>query len=105
PHRGTGAGSAGDGRGRPLLHRCAHAGVGHDQSAPGRGHRTAPGPPRSLRARRDDERWTRGRREGGRGDGRGRQVGQVVTIDVTNSLREAFFMFWHTLWPLVLGFT
>ncbi|MDQ1373683.1 MAG: uncharacterized protein QOJ09_1021 [Actinomycetota bacterium] len=28
-----------------------------------------------------------------------------MTIDVPNSLREAFFMFWHTLWPLALGFT
>ena len=25
--------------------------------------------------------------------------------DVGASLREAFFMFWETLWPLVLGFT
>jgi uncharacterized protein len=25
--------------------------------------------------------------------------------DVARSLREAFFMFWETLWPLILGFT
>src|SRR5215212_2305707 len=24
--------------------------------------------------------------------------------DIGNSLREAFFMFWETLWPLILGF-
>ncbi len=27
-----------------------------------------------------------------------------VVVDVGRSLREAFFMFWETLWPLVLGF-
>src|SRR5579862_6366122 len=25
-------------------------------------------------------------------------------LDIAHSLREAFFMFWETLWPLVLGF-
>jgi uncharacterized protein len=25
--------------------------------------------------------------------------------DIANSLREAFFMFWETLWALILGFT
>jgi uncharacterized membrane protein YraQ (UPF0718 family)/YHS domain-containing protein len=28
----------------------------------------------------------------------------TVLLDVGRSLREAFFMFWATLWPLVLGF-
>jgi uncharacterized membrane protein YraQ (UPF0718 family)/YHS domain-containing protein len=28
----------------------------------------------------------------------------VIVDDVARSLREAFFMFWETLWPLVLGF-
>jgi uncharacterized protein len=28
----------------------------------------------------------------------------TVLVDVGRSLREAFFMFWVTLWPLVLGF-
>src|SRR5581483_7596685 len=28
----------------------------------------------------------------------------AVLSDVGRSLREAFFMFWETLWPLVLGF-
>jgi uncharacterized membrane protein YraQ (UPF0718 family) len=28
-----------------------------------------------------------------------------VVGDVGRSLREAFFMFWETLWPLILGFT
>jgi uncharacterized protein len=28
-----------------------------------------------------------------------------VPVDVGRSLREGFFMFWETLWPLVLGFT
>jgi len=28
-----------------------------------------------------------------------------VLTDVARSLREGFFMFWETLWPLVLGFT
>src|ERR1700691_5781193 len=27
-----------------------------------------------------------------------------VLVDIGRSLREAFFMFWETLWPLVLGF-
>src|SRR3954464_12049300 len=27
-----------------------------------------------------------------------------VLIDIAHSLREAFFMFWETLWALVLGF-
>src|SRR5580698_4175083 len=27
-----------------------------------------------------------------------------VLVDIGRSLREAFFMFWATLWPLVLGF-
>ncbi len=27
-----------------------------------------------------------------------------VVVDIGRSLREAFFMFWETLWPLVLGF-
>jgi uncharacterized protein len=29
----------------------------------------------------------------------------VVWLDIGRSLREAFFMFWETLWPLVLGFS
>jgi uncharacterized protein len=29
----------------------------------------------------------------------------MVLEDVGRSLREAFFMFWETLWPLILGFT
>jgi len=28
----------------------------------------------------------------------------TIVVDVGRSLREAFFMFWGTLWPLVLGF-
>ncbi len=28
----------------------------------------------------------------------------TVLVDIGRSLREAFFMFWVTLWPLVLGF-
>ncbi|HXZ62330.1 MAG TPA: permease [Acidimicrobiales bacterium] len=28
----------------------------------------------------------------------------TVVVDVGRSLREAFFMFWETLWPLILGF-
>jgi uncharacterized protein len=28
----------------------------------------------------------------------------AVWLDIGRSLREAFFMFWQTLWPLVLGF-
>jgi hypothetical protein len=28
----------------------------------------------------------------------------TVVVDVGRSLREAFFMFWVTLWPLILGF-
>ena len=27
-----------------------------------------------------------------------------VGLDVGRSLREGFFMFWETLWPLILGF-
>ncbi len=29
----------------------------------------------------------------------------AVLDDIGRSLRESFFMFWQTLWPLVLGFT
>jgi hypothetical protein len=29
----------------------------------------------------------------------------TVLEDIGRSLREAFFMFWETLWPLILGFT
>src|SRR6478735_8261599 len=29
---------------------------------------------------------------------------RAVIVDVGRSLREGFFMFWETLWPLVLGF-
>jgi uncharacterized membrane protein YraQ (UPF0718 family)/YHS domain-containing protein len=28
----------------------------------------------------------------------------TVVVDIGRSLREAFFMFWETLWPLILGF-
>ena len=28
----------------------------------------------------------------------------ALLVDVGRSLREAFFMFWETLWPLILGF-
>ena len=28
----------------------------------------------------------------------------TIVVDIGRSLREAFFMFWETLWPLVLGF-
>ena len=32
-------------------------------------------------------------------------VGFVSLADLGGSVREAFFMFWETLWALVLGFT
>jgi uncharacterized membrane protein YraQ (UPF0718 family)/YHS domain-containing protein len=32
-------------------------------------------------------------------------IGFISAADVGDSLREAFFMFWETLWALVLGFT
>jgi uncharacterized membrane protein YraQ (UPF0718 family) len=32
-------------------------------------------------------------------------VASITFSDVGNSLREAFFMFWETLWALILGFT
>ena len=32
-------------------------------------------------------------------------LGVDLAGDVGRSLREAFFMFWETLWPLILGFT
>src|SRR5580698_6900876 len=28
----------------------------------------------------------------------------TVLVDIGRSLREGFFMFWETLWPLILGF-
>jgi uncharacterized membrane protein YraQ (UPF0718 family)/YHS domain-containing protein len=31
-------------------------------------------------------------------------AGVLSLVDIGRSLREAFFMFWETLWPLVLGF-
>jgi uncharacterized protein len=33
-----------------------------------------------------------------------RDVMAAAWLDIGRSLREAFFMFWETLWPLVLGF-
>ena len=51
------------------------------------------------------------RGQGGRGVGGHRPPGALVTVaaaiglvDVGRSLREGFFMFWETLWALVLGF-
>src|SRR5438309_9104597 len=32
-------------------------------------------------------------------------VGVISIGDIGSSLREAFFMFWATLWALILGFT
>src|SRR5689334_6144642 len=32
-------------------------------------------------------------------------IGFVSIADIGESLRESFFMFWETLWALVLGFT
>ncbi|HEX2736683.1 MAG TPA: permease, partial [Acidimicrobiia bacterium] len=32
-------------------------------------------------------------------------LGSIGLADVGDSLREAFFMFWETLWALILGFT
>src|SRR5437660_3703020 len=37
--------------------------------------------------------------------GRDPVIAFVSLADVGDSLREAFFMFWETLWALVLGFT
>src|ERR1700741_1449791 len=34
-----------------------------------------------------------------------RVMGLVSWPDIGDSLREAFFMFWETLWALILGFT
>ena len=31
-------------------------------------------------------------------------VGLVSIADIGDSLRESFFMFWETLWALILGF-
>ena len=31
-------------------------------------------------------------------------LGLVSVADIGDSLRESFFMFWETLWPLILGF-
>ena len=28
----------------------------------------------------------------------------TFVVDIGRSLREGFFMFWETLWPLILGF-
>ena len=65
--------------------------------------------------RRHRRRGRRRRRQAGRGVGRHRPAGPVVMrtllaafitlADIGRSLREAFFMFWETLWALVLGFT
>ena len=55
----------------------------------------------------------RGGREAQRGLRRHRSSGALlipvsatatVLVDIGRSLREGFFMFWETLWPLVLGF-
>ncbi len=48
-----------------------------------------------------------GGREDRRGVGRDRPPREVVSVldNIWASLREGFFMFWETLWPLILGFT
>jgi len=49
PHRGPDTGSAADGRGRQVLHRYPHPGVGGDQGPAGGRARPARGAPRALR--------------------------------------------------------
>src|SRR5439155_4163374 len=73
------------------------------QSARVGGSRVAGRPPGPLRARGRRRRRPRRRRQGGRGLRRHCEVGALLT-DVGSSLREGFFMFWETLWALVLGF-
>src|SRR5262249_54470319 len=69
-------------------------------------------PPRPLRTRCDRSQGRRRRREGRgsiRRDCAAREVMTAVVFasafaDIGDSLREAFFMFWATLWALILGF-
>src|SRR5207249_2688080 len=75
----------------------------------GRSHRAPRRPPLALRCRGGGGGWHGRRSEGGRGLGRHRPIGAlVITASVLSqagaSLREGFFMFWETLWALVLGF-
>src|SRR5581483_9321500 len=112
PHRGPGARPATDGRRGEVLHRRPRPGGGGHQGPAGRCHRAARRPPVSLRRRRPGQGRRRRRREGGRGLGCHRPPGQGVihavlavgVDDLGRSLREGFFMFWETLWALILGF-
>src|SRR5207247_2987415 len=75
-----------------------------------RAARRALGP---LRRRRAHPGRRRRPGQGGRSLGRDCEAGPFVTpvvgfvslADIGDGLQEAFFMFWETLWALVLGFT
>ena len=67
PHRGPGPRPAADGRGREVLHRHPHPGLGDDQGAAVGRPRPARRAPEPLRGRGRAQRRPRGRREGPRG--------------------------------------
>src|SRR3712207_6320349 len=67
PHRGAGPRAAADGRGREVLHRHPHPGLGDDEGAAVGRPRPARGTHESLRRRGRPRRRPRGRREGPRG--------------------------------------
>src|SRR4029453_572581 len=79
--RGTGAGRAPDGRGRPLLHRRPHP----DRGGPGGAQQDRARPRRRPRPPLHGRRQGRLRGAGGGADGRGRAAGQLVRILVAGA--------------------
>ena len=117
-HRRPGPRPPAHGRRGRVLHRRAHADLGGHQGAASRRARVARRPPEHVRRRRHRRgrarpRRTRSRRRRRRwrgSSGRERDaddahlIAFVSLADIGDSLREAFFMFWETLWALILGF-
>src|SRR5581483_5200216 len=98
----TGTASTSSARSRPSTGRCRrwHSSCSTTTSAtawPTPWPRAAPGPRR---------RWPRRRRPSPASSGP--EMSHVLAVvtpgDVGDSLREGFFMFWETLWALVVGF-
>ena len=80
--------------------------------APGRRHGIARRPSVALRGRRVDagrrgraRRWRRRPRRSRDWCGHDSRPRAITLADIGDSFREAFFMFWVTLWALILGFS
>src|ERR687890_388956 len=79
PHRGPGPRAAADGRGREVLHRHPHAGLGDDEGAAVGRPRPGRGAPVALRRPARPARGPGGRREGPRGPRADRPPRPVLT--------------------------